>query len=48
MKTDTGAIEEAGNCNNQKNYICEMPASVTSTFCIIHIKKVTLSMLVHK
>ena len=42
MKTDTGLIEEAG-CNDQNNYICEMPASVTSTFYIIHIKKVKLS-----
>ena len=47
MKTDTGLIEEAG-CNDQNNYICEMPASVTSTFYIIHIKKVKLSILLHK
>ena len=48
MKTDFGTIEEGTNCDDQKNYICEMPASVTSTFYIIHIKKVTLSMLLHK
>ncbi|CAH3176287.1 unnamed protein product [Porites lobata] len=33
MKTDTGTIEEGPDCNDQKNYICEMPASVTSTVC---------------
>ena len=36
MKTDTGTIEEAGDCNDQKNYICEMPASVTSKLSIIY------------
>ena len=48
MKTDTGMIEEVGKCNEQKNYICEMPASVTSTFYIINIKKVKLNILLHK
>ena len=43
MKTDTGMIERAGDCNDQKNYICEIPASTTSTFSIIHIEKVTLA-----
>ncbi|CAH3034281.1 unnamed protein product, partial [Porites lobata] len=33
MKTDTGAIERVNDCNDQKNYICEMPASTTSTVC---------------
>ena len=40
MKTDTGTIEEGPDCNDQNNYVCEMPASVTSTFYIIHVKKV--------
>ena len=46
METDTGTIEKAGDCNDKKNYICEMP--VTSTFYIIHIKKVKLNILLHK
>ena len=45
METNTGTIEKAGDCNDEKNYICEMPASTTSTFSIIHIEKVTLSTL---
>ena len=37
MKTDSGTIEEGQDCDDQKNYICEMPASVTSTFYTVHI-----------
>ena len=48
METDTGTIEKAGDCNDKKNYICEVPASVTSTFYIIRIKKVKLNILLHK
>lgn len=41
MKTDTGKIEEGDCTNDQRNYICEIPASTfTSIFYIIlfHIK----------
>ena len=45
MKTDNGMIKRAGDCNDKKNYICEIPASATSTFSIITSRRLHLHII---